>query len=85
MVYAFPNPFSLSRGMIKFIGMPAGSNLSLYTLSGERVRSFLAQGGINYWDGKNSDGKKVSPGIYLYVLKRSDNNTMTAGKLFITR
>ena len=82
-VYAFPNPYSLSRGNVKFIGLPTGYMFTIYTLSGEHVRTLTAQGGINYWDGTNFSGAKVSPGIYLYVVKPYSDKNVICGKLFV--
>ena len=84
-VYAFPNPYSLSLGRVKFVGMPVGSIFTMYTLSGEHVRTLTAQGGINYWDGTNSSGAKVSPGVYLYVAKLNDDKGVYCGKIFVIR
>ena len=82
-ILAFPNPFPLSRGLMKFTGVPQGAFFGLYTITGEYIRSFTAGYGVNYWNGRNYDGHKVSPGIYYYVARHTDGRLAGAGKLFV--
>jgi len=72
----FPNPFSNST-TISFYGTTISHELSqikIYNLKGQLVKvinSFPnpSLGMIEaVWDGKNEDGKEVSPGLYFYKL-----------------
>jgi hypothetical protein len=68
---------------------PAQVNLTLYTLTGERVYSAQTQGssGMNSltWELKNNSGAPVASGLYLYVIQAADG-TRTArrtGKMVV--
>ncbi len=83
-VFAFPNP---SRGSIGF--RISGSNkrvsINIFSPQGKLLASefcdnYVAGNCIVEWNGF-SDGKKVSPGIYLYEI--SSNGKSKSGKLII--
>ncbi|MBD3224261.1 MAG: T9SS type A sorting domain-containing protein [Caldithrix sp.] len=73
----YPNPFNPST-TIKF-GLPqeAQVKLSIFSITGQKIVT-LANGFYNkgyheiQWDGKNSAGKHVSNGVYIYALKTVD-------------
>ena len=75
---AFPNPFGPSTS-IRF-DVPAGGvevDLSIYDVTGRRVRSLLSgtqPGGrhLVVWDGKDSSGRRVASGAYFYRLRAGD-------------
>jgi hypothetical protein len=70
----FPNPFN-PETQIKFELHRAGlAELSVYNLTGERLRllvsAHLPAGTHTFkWDGKDEAGKSLSSGIYLYRLR----------------
>ena len=70
-VRVYPNPFIPStamRGTLKFEGMPAGSQIRIYTPSGLMVwEGKVIVPNILEWNGKMSSGKRVAPGTYLWV------------------
>jgi len=81
----YPNPFNPMKaigGVLKIDNLIPGSTVQIYTLSGEIVMSLTASSVKVIWDGKNRQGKKVSPGIYYYVIKSSESK-IYLGKLFI--
>ncbi|MBN1970587.1 MAG: DUF5011 domain-containing protein [Candidatus Delongbacteria bacterium] len=43
--------------------------ISIITVNGKSVKNLEIVGGFAYWTGKDSDGKKVGPGTYLYQFK----------------
>jgi len=72
MIAVAPTPFT---GKVKIdysipsdIGNPADVSLKIFDPSGREVRSFpleqLLQGVPLFWDGTDSDGRRVSPGVY---------------------
>jgi uncharacterized repeat protein (TIGR01451 family) len=73
-VRVFPNPFDPAkavRGTVKFEGVPPLSRIRLYTTRSLRVRE-LVQGGswaVVEWDGRNEDGKRVAPGVYVWIVE----------------
>lgn len=71
-VRVFPNPFRPARDpWVHITDVPVGTQVRLYTLSGEQVRSLSpADGdGVTLWDGKNESGQSVASGVYLAVIE----------------
>jgi hypothetical protein len=84
---AGPNPFSTHTRVELHLARPMAVSLTVYDLTGRRVRT-LASGRVNQgthsftWDGTNSDGNRVSPGIYLISLEY--NGCSEAHKVVLT-
>ena len=67
-----PNPCSISRdGSVGFKNLPNPSSLRIYSLNGLLVRElFNYDGGSEIrWDLRDSDGRTVPPGVYIYRLE----------------
>jgi len=69
-----PNPFSGST-TISYLGKANSHELyqiEIYNIKGQNVRALecnVSDSGLStVWDGKDHNGKKVSPGIYFYSL-----------------
>ena len=81
----FPNPFNVSNGKtLKFINVTPGSNILVYTISGESVAAIYAGTDKAEWNGKNRHGSACSPGIYYYAVVNKQTKRSRIGKLFIT-
>ena len=83
-VIAYPNPcYIKTQSYLRIGGIPLTTTnieIYIYNVAGRLVRT-LKEGSeiftqvgskVGKWDGKNSSGKKVASGVYIYVLK-SDN------------
>jgi len=93
----YPNPWIPSDGNadtgnelgeqsgITFDKLTLGTEISIYTITGELVRHAKVDAAPSKWswDGKNDLGNNVFSGVYLYVVK-SKNETKT-GKITIVR
>ncbi len=87
----FPNPFNPGYGstQISFTVQKAEKvSITVCDIHGRKVRILVDavfQPGKHhlYWDGKNTSGKPVEPGVYFYILQ-SDGRKM-AGKCVVTR
>nr|MDA3792313.1 S8 family serine peptidase [Elusimicrobiota bacterium] len=71
----YPNPFNPETTNALFI-MPADTSeniqeLNIYSLNGEKVRSYGSGGKNIAWDGKNDAGKFCSSGLYYYYIATS--------------
>jgi peptidoglycan/xylan/chitin deacetylase (PgdA/CDA1 family) len=67
----FPNPWRADRhgGLpLTIDGLPARSAVSLFTVSGRRVRTLDVQGGAARWDLADDSGERVASGLYLYLI-----------------
>jgi len=86
-VKAYPNPFLPKHQAVVFDNLAAGSEVEVLTQSGEVVfRRTLSKGGAGdqiRWDGRNPAGKRVTEGVYFYVVK-SPKETKH-GKLIVAR
>ena len=89
-VQNFPNPFQNST-TISFSCRKETENteISIYNSKGQKIKTF-ANLQINKspnqqitWDGKDENGKQVSPGIYLYKL--SGENTRIIKKMILLK
>jgi len=87
-LHLWPNPYDprfAVNGTLKVYQAPPGSDLSIYTVSGELVKTSMVDGnGWILWDGRNRYGIPVSGGIYYYVVQSGNNNLLT-GTLLIVR
>lgn len=66
----YPNPFNPDKELFYLGNVPAGSQMNIYNLIGEKVYSVRLQGNpsLDYWDGLNNNGVKVVTGIYFVVI-----------------
>ena len=86
-IVVFPNPFRPEQAaghVLKFDHCPAGTEIRIFTLSGELTRKFTGVSGRQNWDGKNSGGADVVSGVYLYVIDQPDGQKLS-GKIFVIR
>lgn len=68
-VEAFPNPVLVPQGhsTVSFKRVPADAVISIYTVSGDLVRSFNLND-MTEWDLKNSNDELVAGGIYFFIV-----------------
>lgn len=70
-IQPFPNP---TQGIINFMELPAPMELSIYSVSGERVANKSLDGGP-----QSISIEELPSGIYFYILK--SNNSFQSGKI----
>lgn len=84
----YPNPFSPSQavgGVLKFDDLLELDHIRIYTPDGIMVRSLgPATGGNLRWDGKDSEGHFVYPGLYFYVISGSEG-VSKVGRLLVQK
>jgi len=72
-----PNPF-LHKTTILFGGLDIYRNITvvIYDISGRKIREVKKSNMVNYvyWDGCDSRGKRMTPGVYFLVPKNSTKN-----------
>ncbi|MYK39283.1 MAG: T9SS type A sorting domain-containing protein [Gemmatimonadetes bacterium] len=73
----FPNPFNASTTIAFQLALPSQVELSIYSISGQRVRTLIstslpAEHHRLQWDGRNERGEPVASGTYLYQLLAGD-------------
>ena len=77
----FPNPFNPSTRISFSVPKDGNVNLSVFNLNGRKVKELINRNinaGIHTatWNGINSDGKPVSSGVYLYIIKNDSFSAM---------
>jgi len=88
------NPFKPSAGQtvefkFKSLDTDRTLNLRVYTLSGELVKEWPAEvvskgtDKVITWNGKNSDGRIVTRGVYLVNLSDTNDNKNITKKVFV--
>ena len=71
----FPNPFNNLTEIRFDISKTEKIELAIYNILGQKIVSLAnrtynpAEGYSVYWDGKNSNGKRVSSGVYLCSIR----------------
>jgi hypothetical protein len=87
-IVVYPNPFNPATaigGVLKFANLPRGTKIAIYTISGELVTDFNPKSAFAYWDGKNINKKMSAAGIYYYVLKYNNDQSVLTGKIFLIK
>ena len=80
-------PWCSNSNRLRFTHLPQKCIIKIYTISGEFVDEIIHNDTIDgneYWDLKNSSGKKVAPGLYIYIVQTDNGKTLT-GKFAIIR
>jgi ligand-binding sensor domain-containing protein len=81
----YPNPANVRSGdtRVYFLRVPAESEISVYTVSGDLIKRFIYSGSSNYWDLSNQDNQPVAAGVYFFHVK--SNSQSGAGKIAVIR
>jgi hypothetical protein len=71
VILASPNPFSSTVTLVWQKPVNEKGTLSIFDVSGRRIRLFDINGsnGRIMWDGKETMGREVVPGVYLMKLE----------------
>ena len=75
-----PNPYKANSDFnetpnnrrIRFTHLPTSCQISIYTISGEHVKTFQHDAkfdGNAWWDLTNGHNQMVAPGLYIYVIE----------------
>ncbi|PIU19367.1 MAG: hypothetical protein COT18_07900 [Elusimicrobia bacterium CG08_land_8_20_14_0_20_59_10] len=85
--HVFPNPCNVRAGCngVTFTRLTLNAEISVFTISGERVRKIHKTGNIDGigWDLKNEAGSRVASGLYLYFINGGE--TTRKGKIVVIR
>jgi len=84
-VLVYPQPLRPQNRQLIFARLPQGTQISIFTVNGRLLKTLsgaLNFGGIS-WDLKDDNGKRVTSGIYLYVLRHENEKKL--GKIIILR
>ncbi len=76
---ALPNPTRAGSWIHFSLGQDGPANLSVYDVSGRRVRTLLSGQGVGgtnslYWDGRDEAGRELASGVYFYRLQAGERS-----------
>lgn len=87
-LYTFKDEYGGHGDGIRFIHVPQGSKIRIYSVNGSFIKELVHEGSLEdgtvFWDLKNKDGKKIAYGVYVYYLDAGVYGTKT-GKFAIIR
>ena len=81
----YPNPCNRDtavRGTVK-IEVPSVADVFIYNIGTFKVFEARAVERKTEWNGRNLQGEKVAPGVYLYIVDMGAEKV--EGKIFITK
>lgn len=85
-VWAYPNPVTPEYdGMITVRGLENGSQVTVTTVSGQKVASGNSVGGSFLWDGTDLNGERVASGVYMVLVATPDGKSGIATKIAVVR
>jgi len=83
-VYAYPNPVKDGfDGWIAVKGLMKDSDIKITDINGTLIYSTRSEGGQAVWNGKNFDGRKARPGVYLVFAATEDGSEKVVTKILI--
>jgi len=88
-INVFPVPYRASEDInengVFFTNLPQNSELLIYNLLGEPVFRKNELGRLYRWQIVNNNDKKVSSGVYVYVIKDEKGKKVNSGKMVVVR
>lgn len=83
-IICFPQPFKLNKDeFLSIDGLAPYAELKIITVNGEFVRSLNTSSRKTYWDGRDSNNKKVSSGVYFVVGTSETTNSTGVQKIVV--
>jgi hypothetical protein len=86
VVTPYPNPFRPHHAFVIFDKLPVNATLRLHEPSGRVIRIFHPRdltGNQVQWDGRNEQGRRVPPGVYLFSV--TSGAKVQRGKVIVAR
>jgi hypothetical protein len=87
----YPIPFNPDVWLPYQLAKPADVEISIYDIQGRLVRkldigqrpagTYMTRDDAAHWDGKNTDGETIAPGIYFYSIRAGKFVAKATGKL----
>ena len=83
-VYAYPNPVKDGfDGWIAIKGLIKDSDVKITDINGTLIYATRSEGGQAVWNGKNFDGRKARPGVYMVFVSTEDGSDTVVTKILI--
>ncbi len=83
-VYAYPNPVKDGYdGWIAVKGLMQDSDVKITDINGTLIYATRSEGGQAVWNGRNFDGRKAKPGVYMVFAATEDGSETMVTKILI--
>ena len=83
-VRVYPNPVRPEYyGTIHVDGLTDGADVKVMTAGGQVVAGGTAIGGTFAWDGRGTDGERVAPGVYFFMVATSTGSKAIVAKVVV--
>ncbi|MEN8223746.1 MAG: two-component regulator propeller domain-containing protein [Bacteroidota bacterium] len=83
-IYAYPNPVKDGfDGLIAVKGLIKDSDVKITDINGTLIYATRSEGGQAVWNGRNFDGRKARPGVYLVFAATEDGLEKVVTKIMI--
>jgi ligand-binding sensor domain-containing protein len=80
----FPNPYKTNHSQgITIQGIKYDSDVKITDAAGNLVYKTTSNGGTAYWNAKNFNGERVSPGIYFFWTAPNNESGKKVGKVVV--
>lgn len=81
-----PQPFRLSQQTALTIdGLAADSDVRIMTIDGALIAAIQSRGRQALWDGRDVQGRAVTPGVYVVHVVSASSKESAVGKIIVTR
>ncbi len=81
-----PQPYRPSQdGSLTIDGLSADSDVRIMTIDGALVAAVQTRGRQALWDGRDLQGRAVTPGVYVVHVVSAASKESAAGKIIVTR
>jgi hypothetical protein len=84
-VRCYPQPFRPGSGLLTIDGFASDTDVRIMTMNGHLVTAMQTRGRQVLWDGRDTTGRLVPPGVYLVHVVSTSNQTSTVAKVAISR
>ena len=83
-VRVYPNPVRPEyQGTIHVDGLTDGADVKVMTAGGQVVAGGTAIGGTFAWDGRGTDGNRVAPGVYFFMVATATGSKAIVAKVVV--
>ncbi|MFO7445372.1 MAG: two-component regulator propeller domain-containing protein [Ignavibacteriaceae bacterium] len=87
-LFIYPSPFILksSDNLLTIDGLIRDTDIKILTANGKLISEFTSPGGLRAtWDGRDTDGKLVSSGVYFVIAYDKEGNNVSTSKVAVLR
>lgn len=82
----YPQPYRPTAGEPLIIdGLASDADIRILTPAGAMVNALQSRGRQALWDGRDTEGRTVPPGVYIVHVRSASSKQASVGKIIVTR